>query len=316
MLIADLTAAIGHGSESESVEYKSSFDIQSPAEWLEIIKDVVSLSNSGGGVIVFGVADSGKIEGIASTVFDSFDPADLTNKVYKYTGRQFKDFNFVQVEHEGRTLFAMLIHAVSVPIVFSKPGTYDIGGGKQKTAFSGGAVYFRHGAKSEPGNSEDLRLFLDRRIEEIRKSWFEGIVKVVEAPPGSQVQIVAKTSEDHGSAVRLVNDPKAPAYYRVPVDETHPYRQKEVIEEFNRALKGSRSINPFHIQCVRAAHNIDSEPTFCYKQKFASARFSKAFVEWLVDQYQRDGSFFDVAKLKYDAARRSNGAIQSQSTKE
>jgi hypothetical protein len=36
-----------------------------------------------------------------------------------------------------------LVNGTANPIVFSKPGTYDIGGGKQKTAFSAGTVYFQ-----------------------------------------------------------------------------------------------------------------------------------------------------------------------------
>ena len=37
------------------------------------------------------------------------------------------------------------------PIVFTRPGTYSVEGGRQKTAFSQGTVYFRHGAKKRPG---------------------------------------------------------------------------------------------------------------------------------------------------------------------
>ena len=46
---------------------------------------------------------------------------------------------------------------------------------KQKTAFSAGTVYFRHGAKSEPGTSEDLRASLERELDRIRSSWLDGI---------------------------------------------------------------------------------------------------------------------------------------------
>ena len=147
----DLAAAIDHGSESDSVEYKASFDADASAEWLEIIKDVIALANSGGGAIIFGVDDSGQVNDFDCTALDNLDPADLTNKTYKYTGQQFTSFKLIKFEKDSKRLFAMLIDEVAVPVVFSKPGTYDVGGGKQKTAFSGGTVYFRHGAKSEPG---------------------------------------------------------------------------------------------------------------------------------------------------------------------
>jgi hypothetical protein len=308
MRIDDLVAAIDHRSESESVEYKASFDTNSPAEWLEIIKDVVAIANSGGGAIIFGIDDSGDVSGFDCVVLGKLDPADLTNKVYKYTGQQFANFKLIKFEKGSALLFVILIDGVTVPVVFSKPGTYAIADGKQSTAFSGGTVYFRHGAKSEPGNSDDLRWFLERRIEEIRKSWFEGIVKVVEAPPGSQVEIVAAPTPGEAAAIRLVHDASAPAFRQISVDETHPYRQKEVIEEFNKALAGSKTINPFHIRCVRYAHEIDAEATFCYKMKHVSARYSQAFVDWLIQQYTTDPAFFEAAKIKAEPALRSVSA--------
>jgi hypothetical protein len=85
---------------------------------------------------------------------------------------------------------ALQIEASDVPMVFTKPGTYQIqGSSRQKTAFSQGTVYFRHGAKSEPGNSEDLRQVIERRLEDIRRQWIEGVRKVVRAPQGSEVAI-------------------------------------------------------------------------------------------------------------------------------
>ena len=312
MLKEDIDAAIEHGSETETVEYKDSFDPGAPADWLEIIKDIVALANSGGGTIVFGIADDGTPSSFDCAPLFAIDPADVTNKIFKYTGQQFSGFDFIKKEKGSQVLFVIWVHGVPNPLVFSKPGTYDIGGGKQKTAFSAGTVYFRHGAKSEPSNSDDLRWFLERRIEEIRKSWLDGIVKVVEAPTGSHVQIVTSASTaEMPSPVRLVNDPAAPAYYQVPVDETHPFRQKDVVAEVNTALKGAKTIKPFQVQCVRQAHNIDKEPTFCYRQKFASARYSKAFVEWIIDQYNADASFFETAKAKADEIRHSAAASTS-----
>ena len=297
----DVRAAINCGTESESIEFKASLDPQSLAEWLEVVKDLVALANSGGGFIVFGVADSGKLSPFdCSTLYD-VDPAVLTDKLNKYTGQQFHGFELVKLHLEARSLFAIVVSGVNSPLVFSRPGTYDIGGGKQKTAFSTGTVYFRHGAKSEPGNSEDLRCFVERRVEEIRKSWLDGIAKVVEAPTGSKVQIVPPGENvSTVQGIRLVDDSSAPAFHSVSVDVTHPFRQKEVVGEINRALNGAKVVKPFQVQCVRHAHSIDSNVTFCYKQKFASARYSLAFVSWILEQYAADSSFFEAAKAKMD----------------
>jgi hypothetical protein len=298
-----LQAAVDRGSESDAVEFKASLDAGSAAEWLEIVKDLVALANSGGGVIIFGVADDGTLSGYDCSVLAKIDPATLTDKLYKYTAQQFHGFELAAFSRNAQSLFAIAVSGVPSPLVFSKPGTYDIGGGKQKTAFAAGTVYFRHGAKSEPGNSDDMRSFVERRVELIRKSWLDGIAKVVDAPAGSQVQIVLPGEMPAVKDFRLVDDSAAPMFYSVPIDSTHPYRQKEVAAEINKALKGTKSIKPYQIWCVRRAHSIDDNATFCYKQKFASARFSQALVDWILEQYAADTSFFETSKAKMDQLR-------------
>jgi hypothetical protein len=72
------------------------------------------------------------------------------------------------------------------PLVFRQLGIYEKDG-KRKTAFArgAGAVYFRHGAKSEPATTEDLRNVIGRRVEDIRNSRLGGIMKLVTAQTSS-----------------------------------------------------------------------------------------------------------------------------------
>ena len=295
----DLEIAIDHRTESSSVDYKASFDATSSAEWVEVVKDVVALANSGGGVVIFGIADDGAPSKFDCGTLEQLDPATLTDKIYKYTGQQFHAFTFLRAIRDGRLLFAIAVDGATVPIVFSKPGTYSVGDGKQKNAFSAGTVYFRHGAKSEPANSDDLRLFIEDRIEKMRKAWFEGIAKVVEAPPGSQIQVTTpEASEIAEGPVRLVNDPSAPAVRQLSVDETHPFRQKEVVKEVNRLLRGAKTINSYHIQCVRQAYGTEANPTFAYTMNYSSPRYSRAFVDWIIQQHSENPEFFEDAKRR------------------
>lgn len=201
--------------ESKHIEFKESFDPTSPQEWCEIIKDIVAIANSGGGVILFGVDNVGNPCRVSLKPISDLDPADIANKVSKYTGSIDLEFEIHEITKGRRTLIAFLIQAVSIPIVFRKPGTYDIGSGKQRTAFSVGTVYFRHGAKSEPGTSDDIRRVIERQLDIIRKSWIKGVRKVVRAPEGSQVITVLPStrigvsSSAQTTTVRAVNDPKA-----------------------------------------------------------------------------------------------------------
>ncbi len=167
-------------------------------------------------------------------------------------------------------------------MVFTSPGTYDAGGGKQKTAFGVGTVYFRHGAKSEPGTSEDLRVALERELTRIRSSWLDGIAKLVTAPPGATVSVlpaeVSLSGADSSTGVRLVNDEAAPAFKAMRTDLLYPHRQKEVVVQVNKIL-GTNVISGHDVFSVRRTHAIESQPNFFYKPQWSSPQYSQAFVE-------------------------------------
>ncbi len=206
--------ALNAKRESKHIEFKSTFDPNSTRDWCEIVKDLVAIANSGGGVILFGVDNIGNLCGSPIEPVKNLDPADVADKISKYTGAVDLEFEIREVKKEEAKLVAFVIQAVSIPIVFQKPGTYNIDDGKQRTAFSVGTVYFRHGAKSEPGTSDDIRRVIERQLELIRKSWIKGVRKVVQAPQGSQV-VTVQTRGTITSAVpltanvRAVNDPNA-----------------------------------------------------------------------------------------------------------
>jgi hypothetical protein len=103
---------------------------------------------------VFGVADNGTSLDADTSHILRCDIADITNRISKYTGFQFADIEIIEVVRGSKKHPVFLISRTEVPIVFTEPGAYDVGGGKQKTAFGQGTVYFRHGAKSEPGKSQ------------------------------------------------------------------------------------------------------------------------------------------------------------------
>lgn len=199
--------------ESKHVEFKQNFDPNSPGEWCELIKDLVAIANSGGGIIVFGLDSLGVPTGTSIDAITSIDPADIANKVLRYTGLVDFEFEIRRLTKKGRNLIAFVVQPVSVPLVFKNPGTYAVGPKKQHTAFGVGTVYFRHGAKSEPGTSEDIRRVIERQLEHIRQSWLKGVKKIVQAPKGAQIVAIQPTNRDAqhflATHVHAVNDPKA-----------------------------------------------------------------------------------------------------------
>lgn len=298
-----LEKALGAKRESKQIEFKEAFDVTSKQDWCEIVKDVVALANSGGGVILFGV-DS---QGVPSTTdlesLRAVDPATIADRIQPYTGTQVADLEVTEVEKAGNKLLAWLVGAAPMPIVFGKPGTYPIDGGKQNTAFARGTIYFRHGAKSEPGNTEDIARMVERKLEAIRKEWLRGVRKVVQAPPGSRVALlppeVRQSEAPDATPIRFTDDPLAPGYRIVDPDGTHPFRQKELIAEVRKYLSKSIELNSFDVVSVRRVHAIDDRREFAHKPRFGTRQYSQAFVTWLVDQVGRNPDFFLDARRKY-----------------
>jgi hypothetical protein len=290
--------------ESRYVEFKERLDVARAEEWCELIKDLVAIANSGGGDIFVGIANNGVSSGWDPSPLLNFDPAQVVDKIAKYTGEQFSGFAMSTLQRGSSTICRISVDRAEYPLVFVNPGTYEVAPGKQKTAFGRGTVYFRHGAKSEPCTHRDLRSFLDQRVEQVRRSWMGNIRKVVQAPHGYQVHILSPEIQGSqaGAAtpVRVVDDLRAPVYGRLNPDVSHPHRQKDVVVRINQMLSGKRAISPFDIQCIRRIHKVDgTKPEWFYKSRFASPQYSDAFVAWVVQEYQRDESFFDTTRLKY-----------------
>lgn len=311
---AGIERALAAKRESTHIEFKEQFDTVSDGDWCEMIKDFAAMSNSGGGLIVIGLRNNGTPSGAAVAPVLALDPASITDKMFKYTGGHYGGFEIHEGKRDGKYLAIIAVDAVPVPIAFSKPGTYllDATTAKQKTAFSQGTVYVRHGAKSEPATSADLSAFIDRRIEVVRKAWLGNIRKLVKAPPDAEVGVYRSASAGPTTAparIQFTDDPGAPVYGRMSIDDTHPYRQKELIGEVNRRLGGKVVINSRDVLCVRVVENIDetTSPEFCARGKYVGApQYSEAFVDWLVDRHKRDKRFFANERARYSTRMHSD----------
>lgn len=288
-------------TESRSIDFKSSFDPDSSADWCELIKDVVAIANSGGGSILIGLNDDGNSCGSAASakVLD-LDPAVITDKVAKYTATQFDAFVVTRAMRQRSKIAQMTIGCADPPMIFEKPGTYAVEGGKQqqKTAFGAGTLYVRHGAKSEPARYTDIVKLVERSIRRARKEWMSGVRKVAMAPPGSTVSIlpprVVQSSEPNAAPIRITANPKAPEYQLVDPDKTYPWRQKELLEELNKMLP--IKINSHDLLALRRFYGVDADPKFVYKHRFGSPQYSPAFEKWILEQYTQDPRLFQKCR--------------------
>lgn len=172
----------------------------------------------------------------------------------------------------------MIAADADVPVVFVKPGTYNIGEGKQKTAFSQGTIYFRHDAKSEPGNRDDLLAWRERALDKVRETWLGNIRKVVESPPDRAVTVVSTplietttgTGGIGGFGAMTATVTAGPGAIRIVpqnAEEIWPYRQKDLIREVNKELENGSKITTYDVQCVNSEIQVLKKHPECPRSR-------------------------------------------------
>lgn len=164
-------------------------------------------------------------------------------------------------------------------------------------------AFFRHGARSVPATRDDLKRFMDRRLQQVRKRLIGDIKRVITAPEGSEIVAIEREEDEQGRAIRITTDEHAPLYRAVDFDVTHPYRQKELIAEVNSRLPEEQAINAYEFLAVRRTNEID--PDFVHRPRFGTNQYSQAFVDWLVERIERDERFIERARSAYHDIRMS-----------
>ena len=304
-----LRKALNSKSENKDVEFKTNIDTTSRKDWVEIIKDFVAVANSGGGVILFGVDNSGEPTGVDISNILYLDPADITNKIFSYTQCHFSDFDIIPRSKNGYQVAAIIVGASKIPMIFTSPGTYPISHKKQGRAFSVGTIYFRHGAKSEPGTPNDLRETIERRLEDIRHQWMSGVRKVIQAPEGAQLAVVLpsevkQSSSPQAMPIRIVDNPSAPEYRIINPNTTHPFRQTELLEELHQALP-ELFFNAYDLFAIRKVFDIEEKLQFFYRPKYGSPQYSDEFMSWVIEKCYNEPNFFPQTREAYKEIRHS-----------
>jgi hypothetical protein len=311
-----LLKAEAANQESRQLDFKGQFEDTTEC-WCALIKDIVAMANSGGGILVFGANSDGSPSGADCNAFLKFDLAVISSKVFKWAGHEFAELETVSVKRRDGDFPALIIGEADVPIPFSRPGEWEKPDGKKKTEFAEGTVYFRHGAKSAPGTRADFSKWIERYAAAERQRLMRGMRKIVAAPPG---HVVAAVTTDPitsigtaGMAVQLSNDPKASKIMPRRAADFYPHRGIELREKVNNALKDMK-INSHDIVSVNNAYRV-----FTDHQEFATKPhdktgplYSDRYVDWLVQQIRSNPKFLTEARTIYAAAQREKGVTYTR----
>ena len=105
----------------------------------------------------------------------------------------------------------------------------------------------------------------------------------------ADIQLSAGSSG--GSVNQIIEVPKDPS-------KSHPFRQKEVIEQIKSAIAGIE-INQYDIQSVIKTHSIKKRAEYYYhgQVKGSPVQYSPAFVDWIIKQIKKDDQFFQNSRL-------------------
>src|SRR4051812_30302163 len=110
--------------ESRQLDFKGQFEDTTEC-WCALIKDIVAMANSGGGILVFGANSDGGPSGIDCNALLNCDLAVISSKVFKWTGYEFAELETLTVKRGLNDHPALLIGEADVPIPFSEPGEWE-----------------------------------------------------------------------------------------------------------------------------------------------------------------------------------------------
>lgn len=302
--------------ESKVLDFKGEFETDT-AGWCKVVKDIIAMANSGGGVLVFGLKSDGSPSGSDCSELLQCDVTKITDQVYKYTQHDFAELEVAQIQRGEFHYPALLIGDAEIPIPFTKGGYWEIAATaetkqQKKVEFAEGTVYFRRGAKSAPATRADLMASMARYASAERKRLIGGMRKVISAPVGSVVTVGAPTKTfsiaPEGVNVRISNDPDAMRIIPRRTADFYPHRGKELMTQVNASLQ-DKKISYHDVVCINRMHKVfDHHPEFATKPHAnASPQYSNAYAGWIIEKVNTDPEFISNARAEYARQQREKG---------
>lgn len=118
--------------------------------------------------------------------------------------------------------------------------------------------------------------------------------------------VLTKKPQDADISLTVGPDGEPLNKVEVPKDsgKTHPYRQKELIEQVKTILGDGTTFNQHDVQCILKAHKIQSRPEFYYHSgvKGSPKQYSHQLAEWIAERHKQDNEFFEKARQKSKAS--------------
>ncbi|MFK5912986.1 MAG: ATP-binding protein [Woeseiaceae bacterium] len=186
---------ISYDEEDDRLDYKTTLDISSNKEWLELTKDISAFANTHGGYLVFGVSGTNnEVIGITREVANTLkDSNNIQKKVNRNIEPGVASLRSKEFRIENKIIVVVYIpQSKGITHVISKDGAYTYPSGDKKTILKKGTFYIRRSAGNQLADSRDLDNVIDRRIDQFREALINKVAMVVNSPAESNVYILSK----------------------------------------------------------------------------------------------------------------------------
>jgi hypothetical protein len=185
--------------EPIKLEFKSEFDGLKPT-WLDLLKHAVAMANSGGGMLVFGVDKNGNRVGIRSSLLQTLDPANVSNKLRSFTGGRVAT-SYRELVDAGKLFGFLQVVAGEKLVVFESDGNFQGLDGKPGRAFIKGVIYTRIPGSTREAEQVDLDLLIDRFVQSRVSRIVARIEHVAHAPLESDLVVSRSDDTSRGFVV-------------------------------------------------------------------------------------------------------------------
>lgn len=224
------------GGETKRIELKrglASAGHRKTEDWVKLLSTAVSMANGGGGYVVFGVSNGGKLFGISKSLLQLLDPARVQDQIRKYSPDARLVTQLTVADYYSKTYAALWVAPAENAIVFDRPGDYVDASGTQKQAFQPGIIYIRDPGGRRAASHADVERILHSLVERRLSRVLAKIEQVAHAPPDAELlayhpeypnRAYRLLSKGEGQPVRITSDDTEPAVLLREVFDTDlPY---------------------------------------------------------------------------------------------
>jgi hypothetical protein len=238
-----MAAAPNH--ETALCDLKAEFDPQH--SWPDLAKDIVAMSNSGGGILILGVYDDGKRVGLQRSLTREFDAARINGRIESRAPGARLQTTYTEIIYYRLRYGFLTVRSNDQLVVFEKEWRRT-GSTDKKQVVRPGVLYVRGVAETRPAKQVDLSLIVQRLIQTGSQQLLARIERTAAIPLSAELIVANPETPErglrlvdagHGQPVRIVDE----AHDAVPIYELispeAPFTSTQ--HDFASAVRGWRA---------------------------------------------------------------------------